>query len=69
MSSSDILNIRRDIYVFVQVTVKIFEGFPVGSAIICNANVFNLTKMISEPSENLHIKAGNLLRRLSNLEI
>ena len=68
--SSDILNFRQDIYEFVQVTVnKIFERFPVGSAIICNANVFNPTKMISEPSEHLHITARNLLRRLLNLKI
>ena len=58
-------------YEFVQVTVinKIFESFPVGLAIICNANVFSPIKMISEPSENLHIKARNLLRRLLNLKI
>ena len=70
VSSSDILNFRQGIFEYVQVTVnKIFERFPVGSAMICNANVFNLTKMISEPSENLHIKARNLLRRLLNLKI
>ena len=52
-ASSDILNFRRDIYEFVQVTVnKIFECFPVGLAILCNASVCNPTKMISEPSEN-----------------
>ena len=70
VSSSDILNFRRDIYKFVQVTVnKISDRFPVGSAIICNANVFNPTKMISAPSENLLIKARNLLKRLLNLKI
>ena len=69
-SSSDILNFRWDVYEFVQVTVnKIFERFPVGSFIICNANVFSSTKIIVEPSENLHIKARNLLRRLLNLKI
>ena len=31
--------------------------------------MFNPTKIISEPSENLHIKAKNLLRRLLNLKI
>ena len=62
VSSSDILNFRQDIYEFVQVTVnKIFECFPVGLAIIYNANVFNQTKLISEPSENLLIQARNLL--------
>ena len=70
VSSSDILNFGQEIFEFVQVTVnKIFERFPVESAIICNVNVFNPTKMISEPSENLHIKARNLLRRLLNLKI
>ena len=59
VSSSDILNFRQDIYEFVQVTVnKIFERFPVGSAIIYNANVFNQIKLISEPSENLLIQEG-----------
>ena len=70
VSSSDILNFRRNIYKFVQVTVnKIFERFTVRSVIICNANVFNPTKMISESSENLYIKARNLLKKLLNLRI
>ena len=57
-------------YEFVQVTGNtIFECFPVGSAITCNANVFSPTKMISEPSENLDITARNLLRRLLNLKM
>ena len=70
VSSSDILNFRQDIYQFVKVTVnKILEHFPDGLAIICNANMFDPTKMTSRPTENFHIKARNLLRGPLNLKI
>lgn len=70
VSSSDILIFRRDINEFViYYKLLLIRSLNVVPAIISNGNLFDPTKMISKPSENVHIKFRDLLRRMSNLKI